>query len=126
MKGGRLMLAVAALAVGVASVPALNWAGGTLAAVLGLPVGGNARLAWDLVWLLLSVMAAVWLPARWSPLWPRALALCLAALLMGGLCWAAWRLGGDFPRWFVAALLMGVPVAAGAGWVLARRGLRTA
>lgn len=127
MKGGlamRAMATVAVLAAGVACVPALNAAGGIAAKALGLPAGGHPRLAWDLGWLLLSVFAAAWLPARWSPLWPRGLALGLTIVLIASACWAAYRLGADFPQWFVACVLIGVPVAAGAALALARRGLR--
>lgn len=127
MKGSWLMRALATMAVlvaGVACMPTLNHAGGMLAAALGLPVGGHARLAWDLGWLLLSVFAAVWLPARWSPLWPRGFALGLSLMLVAGACWAAFGMGADFPHWFVAGVLIGVPLVASAALALARRGLR--
>lgn len=120
----KALHALATVLAGVACVPALNLLGGELASALALPRGGNPRLAWDLGWLLLSVFAAVWLPARWSPLWPRGLALGLSAVLVGGIAWAAWTMGADFPRWFVAALLVGAPIAAGVALAIATRSRR--
>lgn len=110
----RLLKTLVIVVAALASVPLLNELGGALAVVLGLPSGGNARLAWDLGWLLVSAFVAVWLPARWSPRWPRGLAVGLASLWIGAAAWAAWNMGSDFPAWFVAAVLIGVPVVAGA------------
>lgn len=122
----RALDSLAALAAGVACVPALNTAGGALAAALGFAAGGTLRLTWDASWVLLSVFAAVWLPARWSPLWPRGLALGVAVVLLGGVAWAAWTMGGDFPRGFIAALVVGAPIAAAVAMVIAARRLRQA
>jgi hypothetical protein len=109
-----VLLAGLAVAAALACVPVLNELGGVLAGALSLPSGGTARLAWDLGWLLLSAFLTVWLPARWSPLWPRGLAVGLAGLFIGAAAWAAWNMGSDFPTWFVAAVLVGVPIVAGA------------
>jgi hypothetical protein len=118
MTGRRVLLAALVVAFALACVPVINAVGGALASVLRLPSGGTARLAWDLGWLLLSAFMAVWLPARWSPLWPRGLAICLAGLWIGAAAWAAWNMGSDFPTWFVAAVLVGVPIVAGAAvWI---------
>ncbi|WP_290890022.1 hypothetical protein [Arenimonas sp.] len=105
-----LLIVVAALAC----VPVLNLLGGAVAGALGLPSGGAVRLAWDLGWLLLSAFVTVWLPARWSPHWPRGLAVGLAGFWIGAAAWAAWNMGSDFPAWFIAAVLIGLPVVAGA------------
>ncbi|KFN48113.1 hypothetical protein N787_06645 [Arenimonas metalli CF5-1] len=107
-------------------MPAFNALGGALADVMRLPAGGTLRLAWDLGWLLLSAFVAVWLPARGSPLWPRALALALAGLWIAAAVWAAWNLESDFPTWFVAAVLIGVPIAASAAVAVGARGRRVA
>ena len=120
----RALASLAVLLAGVACVPALNTAGGTLAAALGLAAGGTLRLAWDLGWVLLSVFAAVWLPARWSPIWPRGLALGMSVVLVGAVAWDAWTMGGDFPRGFVVALVVGAPLAAAVAMVIAARGIR--
>lgn len=114
----RLLKTLLIVAAALACVPVLNPLGGALAAQLRLPSGGTARLSWDLGWLLLSAFATVWLPARWSPLWPRGLAVCLAGLLIAAAAWAAWNLGSEFPRWFVAGVLVGVPMVAGAAVAL--------
>lgn len=127
IRNSRALRALASLAVLLAAgacVPALNNAGGALASALGFAAGGTLRLAWDAGWVLLSVFAAVWLPARWSPLWPRGLALCLSVLLVGGVAWSAWTMGADFPRGFVVALLVGAPIAAAVAMVIAARGIR--
>ena len=123
---GNTLRALAALLASLACVPGLNLLGGELALALALPRGGGPRLAWDLGWLLVSVFAAVWVPARWSPLWPRVLALGLSVLMVGGIAWAAWTMGADYPLWFVAALLVGAPLAAGAALVIAARAGRVA
>jgi hypothetical protein len=110
----RVLMSTLVVAVALACVPVINGVGGALASVMRLPSGGTARLAWDLGWLLLSAFMTAWLPARWSPLWPRGLAICLAGLWIGAAAWAAWNMGSDFPTWFVAAVLVGVPVVVGA------------
>ncbi|MBW8369032.1 MAG: hypothetical protein K0M70_14385 [Arenimonas sp.] len=114
------------LAVALACLPTLNWLGGTLAAALRLPAGGNPRLAWDMGWLLASVFAATWLPARLSPLWPRRVAVGLASVLMAAAVWAVWTMGEDFPPWFRAALLVGLPTTAAAAIVASRKNAATA
>ncbi|HEU0152220.1 MAG TPA: hypothetical protein VFQ84_02615 [Arenimonas sp.] len=108
----RLVLSLLLVAAALASVPAINWIGGELAAALRLPPGGTPRLAWDLGWLLLSAWVAVFSVARWSPLWPRGLALALGGLLFAASVWAAWNMGGDFPGWFVTGVLVGTALAA--------------
>ena len=114
MTGRRVLLAALVVAFALFCVPVINAVGGALASVLRLPSGGTARLAWDLGWLLLSAFMTVWLPARWSPLWPRGLAICLAGLWIGAAALAAWNMGSDFPTWFVTAVLVGVPIVVGA------------
>lgn len=125
MTGRRVLLAALIVAAALACVPVLNALGGALAGALSLPSGGTARLAWDLGWLLLSAFMTVWLPARWSPHWPRGLAVGLAGLWIGAAAWAAWNMGSDFPAWFIAVVLIGVPLVAGAAaWLGASRRTR--
>lgn len=125
MKWRYVCITLLIVASALACVPAINALGGALAPAMGLPSGGHARLAWDLGWLLLSAFATVWLPARWSPLWPRGLAVGLAGLWIGAAAWAAWNMGSDFPAWFVGAVLIGVPiVACAAAWLGGSRGTR--
>ena len=116
-----LLQITAVLAAALACLPVLNWMGGTLAAALQLPPGGNPRLAWDIGWLLVSLFAAVWLPAQHPPLWPRGIALFMTSLMMAAAVWAAWTMGADFPTWFCAALLIGLPLVATAAITLGRR-----
>lgn len=118
------MGSVAAWLVALACVPALNQAGGALAAALALPAGGHARLGWDLAWWALSVATAQWVVARWAPVAARvqAAVFFLAVIALSG--WALWTLGGDFPRAFLLAAGLGTPLAMGLGNAVARRGRR--
>lgn len=103
------------LALSVGALFGLNLIGGALAPWLGLARGGTVRLAWDLAWLLLSCGFALWLVARWAPAARRTLAWGLWALISAAAIWAVLELGGDFPAWFRAAVLLLVPVLF--GWV---------
>ena len=89
---------------------------------LGLPPGGEARLAWDLAWTLAAGLAAVWTCARIAPGAPRRHAALLGAAMMAIATWAVIELGGDFPGWFGAGLLIGTPLAVWLGTVVALRG----
>ena len=42
------------LVLAIAAIPVVNLAGGELAGVLALPRGGDARLAYDLLWVFLA------------------------------------------------------------------------
>lgn len=95
--GAVLCLAFAALA-------GLNLLGGWLAPWLGLGRGGAWRLAWDLAWVAVSCVAALWTIARWAPVANRALSLLAWGLLAGALAWGDMQLGSDFPAWFRAGL----------------------
>lgn len=46
-----------ALGLALVAVPLVNLAGGELAALLRLPPGGDARLAYDLLWVFLAGVA---------------------------------------------------------------------
>jgi hypothetical protein len=81
----------------------VNLGGGELADTTGFPDGGEARLAWDLGWVFIAGVFATLLVVK----------LAVAAL-------AVIQLGGDWPRWFSAGILLAVPlqVGLGAGWAL--------
>lgn len=103
-----LLLALAAAAFVVA-----NQCGGALASLLRLPPGGAGRLGWDLAWTLAAGALALWIVARWAPVVARAQAM-LAWLALAALAvWAVANLGAEFPLWFDAGLLLGLPVL---GW----------
>lgn len=93
----------------IATLAALNLLGGWLAPWLGLARGGTWRLAWDLAWLATSCGVALWAVARWAPAARRALAWLLWLLLSAAAVWAVVNLGGDFPGWFRAGVLLMVP-----------------
>lgn len=114
LRGGAGSLLVWALAA--AAFVAANRCGGALAAWLGLPPGGAGRLGWDLAWTLAAAAWALWLLARWAPRAARAQALLAWALLAALAVWAVTTLGGEFPLWFDAGLLLALPVLGWLGW----------
>lgn len=102
-----------AVVLALAALVLANFAGGQLAAWLRLPDGGTARLAWDLAWLHAACWLALWLLLRLPSVAPRAHALVGAGALFGVALWAAWEMGGDFPVWFVAGVLLAAPLQLG-------------
>ncbi len=110
------------LALGIALVPGLNQLGSLLAQTLALPPGGDGRLAWDLAWVAVSCVAALWTIARWAPAAKRVLALVVWALLAGALAWGDVQLGSDFPAWFRVGLwLMMAALLAATLWLTRKR-----
>lgn len=99
-----------------AAFVATNWSGGELAARLGLPPGGDARLGWDLGWTVAAGAVALWIVARWAPMAARAQALLAWLLLAAATVWAVVELGGEFPSWFCAGLLLALPLLGWWGW----------
>jgi hypothetical protein len=112
---------LAVLALGIALIPGLNQLGGWLAQALGLPRGGDGRLAWDLAWVAISCAAALWTIARWAPAAKRALSLVVWALLAGALAWGDEQLGAHFPTWFRAGLWLLLAALLGAALWLTRK-----
>lgn len=105
------LLAMSAAVVALVSV---NLIGGTLASWLGFPPGGTGRLAWDMAWAIAGGTAAIATATYCAPAAPRRHALvCFAALSIAAV-YAVAQLGGDFPPWFCAGLLLSVPLQ---GWL---------
>lgn len=103
-----------AMSAAVFALVAINLVGGTLAAWLGFPPGGTGRLAWDLAWAIAGGTAAIATATYCAPAAPRRHALiCFAALSIAAV-YAVMQLGGDFPPWFCAGLLLSLPLQ---GWL---------
>lgn len=117
----RVLRSLLAFVLALALLPLVNLAGGELADRFDLAGGGTGRLAWDLGWLLVSVLSSTWLLVKLAPCAPRPHALVWSALLFAMALLAVMRLGEDFPRWFIAGLLPGVPLHAWLGFRLASR-----
>lgn len=111
LRAGAGSLLVWALAA--AAFVATNGFGGELAAWLGLPPGGGGRLGWDLAWTVAAGVAALWIVARWAPAAARAQATLAWLALAAMAVWAVAKLGGEFPLWFDAGLLLALPAL---GW----------
>ncbi|QQP94937.1 hypothetical protein [Lysobacter enzymogenes] len=107
-----------------AAFVAANWSGGELAARLGLPPGGDARLAWDLTWTVAAGALALWIVARWTPA-ARAQAMFAWVLLAALTVWAVATLGSEYPSWFDAALLLALPLLGVLAWRWADASRRT-
>lgn len=115
LAGFRSLLAVVAAA---ATVIALNLLGSFLGQGLGLPSGGDPRLAWDLLWLLLA-MAAGAAQAGWlAPAAARIHALVLLALVELVAVSGVVQMGSDWPLWFSSIAVLAPPalMLAGIGW----------
>lgn len=97
-----------------------NLAGGWLGDLLRLPQGA-LHLAWDLGWVWVAGILAAWLVARLALRAPRAHVVAWTVLMLGIAITAAWQVG-DWPAWFVAGVVLGVPLQAWLGaWPVLRR-----
>lgn len=112
-----------ALASASAVVVLVNLGGGELADTTGFPHGGEARLAWDLGWVFLAGASAAWVVVTLAPRAPLMHAAAFFALMMIVSGLAVIQLGGDWPRWLSAGVLLAVPLQTvlGAGWALRGR-----
>lgn len=119
----RMLRSVLALSLAGAAICAVNMLGGGLgdglAACTGLPAGGTPRLAWDLGWVLASGTVAALVLAKAAPAAPRAHVAGLFAALLALVAYALARQGEDWPRWFGAGLVLGLPLQAWLGLRLA-------
>ncbi|AKC87103.1 hypothetical protein [Pseudoxanthomonas suwonensis] len=108
-----------AVLLAFAAVFAVNLLGSWLAAWLVLPAGGSPRLAWDLLWVVLSGIAGAWVAVRSAPCTPRGHALAFLLLMLAMDTAAVVRMGADFPLWFSAGLLLTLPLQVWLGMRLA-------
>lgn len=104
-----------ALVLAVATMVLANHAGGAFADLTGFPQGNASRLAWDLGCFFVAGAVATGVCAGLAPRAPRAHALVFIALLLVVIVLGVARLGSDWPRWFSAGLLLGLPLQAWLG-----------
>lgn len=119
-----ILRSLLAIALALAAVVAINQLGGELADWLGLPPGGDGRLAWDLGWVIASGTAAIWVVTRAAPCAPRGHALAFFVMLLATVVWGVVRMGGDYPGWFCAGLVLTLPLQGWVGMKLALLGRR--
>lgn len=114
-----VVLSVLSVVVALFVLGMVSGAGGWIAPWLGLG-DGQLRLAWDLAWTILGGVAATAFAARYAPAWPYLHGGVVWVLIAAASAYAAWDLGNDFPFWFVATLLVSLPVQALGIWIGAR------
>ncbi|WP_226467495.1 hypothetical protein [Luteimonas panaciterrae] len=119
-----ILRSLLAIALALAAVVVINLLGGELADWFGLPPGGDGRLAWDLGWVIASGTAAIWVAARAAPRAPRGHALAFFVMLLAAAVWGVVRMGGDYPGWFCAGLVLTLPLQGWVGMKLALLGRR--
>jgi hypothetical protein len=122
MQNLRLVLhSLLAMALALVVVVAVNQVGGVMAGLMGLPAGGEGRLAWDLGWVCAAGVLATWAAVRLAPAAPRAHAVVLFVIFLVVDVLAVVRLGDEWPRWFSAGALLSLPLQV---WLGACWGLR--
>jgi len=114
-----------ALALAIIAIPLMNLAGSALAAPLKLPPGGDARLAYDLLWVFLAgfvgsaLMVGVAAVAKTAHAWAIFALYLVLDVVVTVLAW------DDFPLWFTLACVLTLPLQVWLGWWLAfKRGVR--
>lgn len=113
-----VLRSVLALALAAVAVPLVNLAGGELADLLRLPRGGDARLAYDLLWVFLAGVAGSALMVGMAAVAKTAHAWVLFALYLALGLYVTVMAWDDFPRWFTLACLLTLPVQVWLGWWL--------
>jgi hypothetical protein len=119
----RSLLAIA-LAFSVLSLA--NLAGGALADMTKFPDAGEGRLAWDLGWVFIAGVLAAWTVAKLAPRAPRLHAAVFFVLMLVISMVAVAQLGGDWPRWFSAGILLTLPLQVWLGFWLSLPGRKHA
>ena len=119
-----MLRSVVAFIAAFYAVPLVNQVGGELTPLLPLPRGSDARLAYDLVWVILAGITGSALMVSIAAVAKTAHAWVFFTLYMAlGLVvtWLAWD---DFPRWFTLACLLTLPVQVWLGWwLVVKRGV---
>lgn len=113
-----VLRSVLALALAAVAVPLVNLAGGELADLLRLPRGGDARLAYDLLWVFLAGVAGSTLMVGVAAVAKTTHAWALFALYLALDLYVTVMAWDDFPRWFTLACLLTLPVQVWLGWWL--------
>jgi hypothetical protein len=111
-----VVLSLLCLVVSVFVLGMVSGAGAWIAPWVGLE-NGEPRLAWDLAWTVLGGVAATAFASRYAPAWPCLHGGLIWAMIVGASAYAAWDVGNDFPFWFVATLLLSLPVQALGIWL---------
>jgi hypothetical protein len=113
-----------AMALAFAVVVLVTQGGGELGDFAGFPGGGEPRLAFDLCCVFVAGLAGAWVAVRLAPCAPRAHAAAFFAAMLAVAVLGVLQLGDDWPRWFSAGVVLGVPLQVGLGawWALRRRG----
>lgn len=102
-------------------MPLVNLAGGALATLLNLPPGGDARLAYDLLWVMLAGISSSALMVGVAAVAKTAHAWMFFALYLALAVYVAVTAWDDFPRWFTLGCLLTLPLQV---WLGARLGVR--
>lgn len=113
-----VLRSVLALALAAVAVPLVNLAGGELADLLQLPRGGDARLAYDLLWVFLAGVAGSALMVGVAAVAKATHAWALFALYLALDLYVTVMAWDDFPRWFTLACLLTLPLQVWLGWWL--------
>lgn len=119
----RTVLALAGAVLVLALVSSIAaW----LPPLLGLQGSATAQLAGDLASTVMAGVLSIAFATRYAPLRPRTHGTLIWLLVALGSGWAAWTMGGEFPRWFVMGLLLSLPLQLAVGLWLGTRHTRTA
>ena len=113
-----VLRSVLALVLAIVAIPVVNSAGGELASVLGLPRGGDARLAYDLLWVFLAGLVGSALMVGVAAVAKTAHAWAIFALYLALDAYVTVMAWDDFPRWFTLACLLTLPLQVWLGWWL--------
>lgn len=108
-----------ALALAIIAIPLVNLAGSEVAALLGLPPGGDARLGYDLLWVFLAGLVGSALMVGVAAVAKTAHAWAIFAIYLGLDAYVTVVAWNDFPRWFTLACLLTLPLQVWLGWWLA-------
>lgn len=110
-----------ALVLAIAAIPAVNLAGAWLSdRLLGLPPGGDLRLAVDLFWVFMAGVTGTWLMVRAAAVAKGAHACALFAVYLAADLHGAFTMAGEYPWWFVTGFIGLLPLQVWLGWRLGR------